>query len=235
MLSLLKKLIKSHFINNLSIPDIQHSLQRLKINQFNPVTIFDVGAFQGDFALLTQRIWPQSKVYCFEPLSKKVAFINQLSKNNPNIKVFEGLVGNKNIDNLEFNENETASSVLEEHISKDFNKSVKKMRTIDTCITEFDLSYPDFLKIDTQGFEYEVLEGAIQTLPHIQIILAELNFIDIHKNVKLAADVIQWLDNNNFVAFDITEIHRRPSDNAIWQTDFLFVKRDSVFRANKRW
>ena len=235
MINLLKKTIKSYLINHLSIPDIEASLKLLKINSFKPDSIFDVGAYQGDFAKLTQKIWSQSKVFCFEALSKKVILLEQLSKSNPNIKVIEGLIGNRNLDNVTFNESETASSVLDEHISLDFTRSAKKMRTVDSCIAEFHLPYPDLLKIDTQGFEYEVLEGAKETLPHIQIILAELNFIDIHKNVRLASDVIRLLDDYNFVMYDITEIHRRPSDKAIWQTDFIFVKKDSIFRANKKW
>jgi hypothetical protein len=90
------------------------------------------------------------------------------------------------------------------------------------------------LKIDT-GYEYEVLKGASTALHNCQLVLAELNFMDIHKNVKLADEVISFLKQFDFVMYDITEIHRRPSDNALWQVDFMFVKENSFLRQNKKW
>jgi hypothetical protein len=91
------------------------------------------------------------------------------------------------------------------------------------------------LKLDVQGYELEVLKGSEKSLQGIQVILAEVNLIDIHQNVALLAEIVQWLNLRDWVAYDICELHRRPLDQALWQADFIFVQRSSFLRTDKRW
>lgn len=94
---------------------------------------------------------------------------------------------------------------------------------------------PDLLKLDVQGYELEVLKGAEQSLPHIRVILAEVNLLDIHQNVPLLAEIVSWLNERDWVAYDICGLTRRPLDRALWQADFIFVPRHSPLRTDKRW
>jgi len=235
MIQLIKNKFKGYFINNLSIPNFNKSMERLKELGFKPKTIFDIGAYKGDFTKLCLKLWNDTNVVCFEPLKDKYENLEKWSKEDKRIKVIHGLLGDENNDNVKFNESETASSVLDEYISKDFKTEYHKMRTLDFCIKEFNLNIPNLVKIDTQGFEFQIISGLLQNLNKVDIIIAELNHIDIHKNVKLAEDVINLLYTNDFIIYDIVEIHRRPFDNAIWQTDFMFVRKNSFLRENKQW
>ena len=145
------------------------------------------------------------------------------------------LLGEEDDKTVVFNKAETASSVLVEHETNDFEKEEKTMVSLDTLINESNLPHPDFLKLDTQGYEYQILSGAETSLQNIEVILAELNHIDIHQNVILAEEVISLLFSKGFVIFDIAEMHRRPLDQALWQTDFIFVKKNSSLRNSKSW
>ena len=109
------------------------------------------------------------------------------------------------------------------------------MTTIDEVVGNLELQPPTFLKLDVQGYEFEVLHGAKSTLSRIEVILAEVNFIDIHRDVHLLDDLIVFLRDNSFVVYDICGMHRRPLDAALWQADFMFVQRHSYLRADKRW
>jgi len=235
MLQFFKRKIRDYYINNQSIPDVKKSLQFLKASGYAPSCIFDIGAYEGEFAKLCFSLWPSSSVVCFEPLKAKYDMLKNWAAAEKRVKAIHGLVGNENIEQVKFNENETASSVLDEFNSTNFSTTYQPMRTLDNCIKEFSLPVPSFVKIDTQGFEYQVVEGLLGNIKNVDVVLAELNHIDIHKNVKLAEEVIHLLYQNGFVIFDIAEIHRRPKDNAIWQTDFVFVKKDSIFRQDKSW
>lgn len=234
MLDKVKKILRNNLISKYQIPSVESSLFLLNENGFVPKTIFDVGAYKGDFALLSKKVWKNSEIICFEPLTEQVKLLKEIAVNTPKMKVIEGVVGEeKKI--IEFNEAETASSCLNEQIDQGFLKTQKNMNTLVNYISDYNLNKPNLIKIDTQGYEYQVLLGAEDILGDVDVILAELNFIDIHKNVFLAADVINFLDKKNFVLYDIAEIHRRPIDNAVWQTDFIFIKKDSFLRKEKKW
>jgi hypothetical protein len=72
-------------------------------------------------------------------------------------------------------------------------------------------------------------------LPNIKAILAEISLLDIHQNTPLLADIVAWLNERDWVAYDICSFIRRPLDQALWQTDIIFVPVNSPFRIDKRW
>ncbi len=235
MIRLIKNKLKNHFINNLSIPNCNKSLERIQKLGFRPQTVFDVGAYKGEFSKACLDLWKDVEVVCFEALKDKATELDNWSKTEQRIRVIAGLVGDEYNETVKFNEKETASSVLNEFECSDFDTGFHIMRTLDYCIEEYQLNVPSLLKIDTQGFEYQVIKGLLKNLDKVEVIIAELNHIDIHKDVKLAEEVIGLLYSKGFVIYDILEIHRRPSDNATWQTDFMFVKKDSFLRYSKKW
>jgi FkbM family methyltransferase len=187
-----------------------------------------VGAYRGDFARLCINIWPDAKVICFEPQKKKELL--NLAALSQNVTVYNSLLGATQRSDVRLFTVETASSVLAEHHSA-HPSTFHEMTTLDSAVKEG----CDFLKADVQGYELEVLRGAERTLRHVGAILLELNLIDIHKGVPLMSDVVRWLDDRGFVAFDVCGLARRPLDRALWQIDAIFVPVESPLRIDKRW
>lgn len=232
----LKQKIRTKLAHRLGVPEIPFALQRLSTIGFQPQCIFDVGAYRGDFARSCLNIWPETKIACFEALENKIILLNQLKRQHPNVQVYPGLIGATAQENVPLHEIETASSVLAEKNKQDFPVSYHSMQTIDIIVQEhFSGESPDLLKLDVQGYELEVLKGAEQSLKGVQAILAEVNLLDIHENVPLLADIISWLSERGWVAYDICALTRRPLDQALWQADFIFTPRDSSLRQDKRW
>ena len=130
---------------------------------------------------------------------------------------------------------ETASSVLEEHIPQMNPARSYRMRTIDELVANNAVAPPDLLKLDVQGYEIEILKGAMSTLPLVSVVLAEVNLIDIHKGAPLFNEFILFMHGNGFVSYDICGFTRRPLDQALWQADFIFVPVKSSLRSDKRW
>lgn len=216
------------------IPDQRVSLGRLKILGFTPELIFDVGAYHGDFTQLCLDLWPNSKIIAFEALPEKIDLL-KTKFTNKNVKIVEGIVGDESRDNVNYFADETSSSVLESQEFTPKKRLKQKMITLDEFTSQNVLNAPDFLKIDTQGYEYPILKGIEKNLKSIKVILLELNFIEVYHRVKLAHEVIHYMNNNGFVIYDICEIHRRPLDMALFQIDFIFIKQHSHLRADKRW
>jgi hypothetical protein len=86
-----------------------------------------------------------------------------------------------------------------------------------------------------KAYELEVLKGARNTLSQVSAILAEVNLIDIHKGAPLLDELLMFLRDRDFVAYDICGLSRRPLDRALWQADFIFVPLNSRLRTDKRW
>lgn len=233
---LFKQTIKQYLIKKLNVPEIPSSLERLSKLSFQPNQVFDVGAYRGDFADLCLKHFPNTKVACFEVLEPRVEQLNLLASKNPKIRVFPTLLGAEAQEQVKFNQAETASSVLVEQIPQNFPIKSYPMTTVDQIVNDhFAGKSPDFLKLDVQGYELEVLKGAENSLQGIQVILAEISLLDIHQNVPLLAEIVKWLGERDWVAYDICGLTRRPLDQALWQADFIFVPCNSKFRADKRW
>jgi len=212
------------------------ALERLASLGFAPELIFDVGAFRGDFARLALAVWPAARIACFDPLRHGTAQIAELQKQHPGIDLYKTLVGATEKDAVEMHVANASSSVLRDANTHKYPVEVFPQTTVDVTVAR---SYagraPDLLKLDVQGYELEVFKGAEATLRSLstRVILAEVNLIDLHQGVPLLDELLAWLSLRGFVAYDICGLGRRPLDDALWQADMVFVRRDDALRRDK--
>ena len=92
-------------------------------------------------------------------------------------------------------------------------------------------NYPDFissnaLKIDTQGYELEVLKGCPLLLKNLEVVLLEVSLVEINKRTPLFSEVVLFMASNGFKLFDFCSQIRRK-DGVLWQTDLMWIRDDS--------
>ena len=93
--------------------------------------------------------------------------------------------------------------------------------------------YPDFIKLDVQGYEIEVLKGSKSALAAAEFVLVEMTLMPLsHEPIIL--EVMNYMDSVGFQLYDIPALMRKPYDKALYQIDGLFVKKDSNF-INSNW
>jgi hypothetical protein len=109
------------------------------------------------------------------------------------------------------------------------------MYTVDEVLKRKDIIKADFIKLDVQGFELEVLKGASKTLESAEVVLMEVSLIEINKGAPLINEVMQFMVSRGFICYDICSIVRRPLDKALWQTDLIFVNKSSSLVASKKY
>ena len=137
---------------------------------------------------------------------------------------------------MTFHVNSTVSSVLEEFKKNTFRREIRHEELLDDVYKlKFGNQTPDFLKLDVQGYELEILKGAPWLLEHLQFILCEVSLLEINKGCPLITEVLGFMDENGFIPYDICSFIRRPLDRALWQTDILFIKKSQALIANKNW
>ena len=232
----IKHHIKTWLKRRLGVPQIEFALERLARSGVRPELVFDVGAYQGDFARTCRSLWQQSDIACFEVQPAPLARLRAGFANDPKFRAWPCLLGASLKDQVPLHLVETASSVLDEHIQHDYPVACFPMRTVDDVVQrDYGGRAPGLLKLDVQGYELEVLKGAEGSLKGMRVILLETNFLDIYRNVPLVGEVMHWLRERGWVAYDICGLTRRPLDRALWQADMIFVPEGSPLRRDKRW
>lgn len=86
------------------------------------------------------------------------------------------------------------------------------------------------IKVDVQGAELDVLEGAQQALSEAEVIVLEVSLFEFMKGAPQFFDVVSYMKKHGFVAYDIIHGWNRPLDNALGQVDIFFVKENGMFR-----
>ena len=110
--------------------------------------------------------------------------------------------------------------------SKIFANALIKKGTEEIEITKLDISIPvtetvGILKIDVQGYELEVLKGAINTLLRTSIILLEMNNHDGYKGSPKYYELDEFLRNQKFTLYDI--FPSTKDDGRLKEWDSLYI------------
>lgn len=154
---------------------------------------FDIGANVGYFSLLAAKLSePKGRVYAFEPLPRNIKFIRKhiaLNHLAERISVIEAAVSDKS-GSAHF---DPGASTAMGHIASKGQLEVQLV-SLDDLYSKGQLPVPDYMKVDVEGAEYEVLNGARKILQTERPIL----FLDTHTRSAHAKTValLQELDYN---------------------------------------
>jgi FkbM family methyltransferase len=157
---------------------LEHPSQRIVSENTRLISIdvvYDIGANKGDWSLAWSNILPASQFYLFEASNSHRADLERL----PFVSSFS-LLGDKEQHVVDFYEpadgsNHTGSSLYLEVMARDgeFKASSSVMRRLDELVKEKGIPAPDFMKLDVQGAELDVLNGAGDLLKSCKLILLE--------------------------------------------------------------
>jgi FkbM family methyltransferase len=126
-------------------------------------TCMDIGANVGYFSLLMGRHSPQGKVYAFEPIPLNAALLRASIELNgfDNIEVIESAVGAADGEVTFSQSIDSAYSSMRDTERKPVERSLNvSMTTLDTFIRQRSIPSVDVLKIDVEGAEGLVVDGA---------------------------------------------------------------------------
>ncbi len=196
----------------------------IKSHILNFTGIIQVGGHIGQEISIFTESFNCTDILIFEPIP---SCFNQIPTSDKIIKVNCAL-GNK-VGIVEFNiaSNEQSSSILKpkthlvEHPWVHFCGQISvPMLTLDIWMEQnkpSNVSY-NFMSIDVQGYELEVLKGSRKTLESIDGILCEVNKNELYEGCSLVHEVDEYLSNYGF-----TRTHTQWFENCGWG-DALYVK-----------
>ena len=105
------------------------------------------------------------------------------------------------------------SSLLEHVIGGSPNSDTIEtpIRRLDTIFSEKNFSRPILLKIDTEGYELNVIKGSTEFLKQVDFVIAETSVKLRHKNSYRLADLVALMRDNSFEVYDILTATRTAS------------------------
>jgi len=205
------------------------------LRKFEIDLVLDIGANQGQFASGIRSDGFTGKIVSFEPLSEAHSKLEQVSTSDPMWDAYPRCALGDYNGEVEINVagNSDSSSILpmlESHRtaapeSAYQGKEVISIKTLDSIAEQYlKEARSAFLKIDTQGYEWQVLDGASETLPYIKGILVELSLVPLYEGQHLWREIIDRLEALGFTLWAFQPVFSDQATGRTLQVDGIFFR-----------
>ena len=201
----------------------------------SPHLVLDVGAHHGWFFHCWLDWCPQAQVVAFEPTAESFRRANELYGSDPRVRLFQLGIGAQTGE-LSFNilaDSQVSNSFLPPRQAVweaiEYNTGAISQRrvpisTLDDFCAEQKIAGAYLLKIDVQGYELEVLKGAIGILPHVDHVFVEAGIQRLYEGAPSFAEVCLFMDAQGFHLMHLRTWHR--GNRVLVETDLLFRRND---------
>ena len=205
------------------------------LKKFEVDLVIDVGANLGQFASEIRSNGYAGSIISFEPLSVAHARLQKLSERDTKWHVYPRCALGDHIGEVEINiaGNSASSSLLpmlDSHLlaaphTAYVGKESVSLLTLDSIASDYISQFKNpFLKIDTQGYEWAILDGALNTLPDIRGILLELSLVPLYEGQYLWREVLERLEFFGFTLWAMQPEFIDPSDGRTLQMNGIFFR-----------
>ena len=199
-------------------------------------TVYDIGCFVGSWFVERKKTFPQAKnFYLFDAQN----LLNlQLVKGD--YKFFNIVLGCIDGEEVTFwKDGGSGSSYFKElgnNIWENIEPEKTKTISLNTFIKTNNLETPNYLKIDTQGSEVEILKGlgSFINSKSLYFIELEMSLYQINQNAILLQDVINFMSKNNFVLISVEQlpIVEYFNEKKLVQLNGVFARRNLISTNN---
>lgn len=230
---ILKKI--GYKIQNISKEVKYHEKQKWNfLKDMDIKTILDIGANEGQFAEEIYNIFPEAKIYSFEPLKESYKLLIKKFKDKNRLYAYNIALGEQDEEKTFYMSSGSPSSSLLK-----MGKLHKNLFPHTAAITEQVVTIKKLdnvkgihiqdnlmIKIDVQGAEDKVILGGIDTFRRAKIIITEVSYATLYENQPLFKDIFSLLDKLNFKYIGNIEQFYNPINNAPLFSDAIFVNED---------
>ena len=193
-------------------------------------TIFDVGANVGQTAIRFNDYFENVKIHSFEPVINTYDILKNNTKLFNNISSYNIALGDQ-VEQIEINLFESHASVLNSLKKEAMNnssasKQIVQVTTGDLFCEQHNIQQIDLLKIDTEGYEINVLKGFANMIRQskIRAIYCEVGLNVENNRSTYLVDLINFATTAGFKLYGLYEIDNSEIQAGFNYGNLLFIK-----------
>lgn len=197
--------------------------------------LFDIGANFGQSAEHFLELFPKTEIYSFEPAPGSFAKLEAFARDKPRVHAINQGLGPAR-GQFEFQENEFSETnsflstdpAVDRYLKGDCMKSIRRtmveVNTLDSFCEEKKIGRIDVAKLDVQGFELNILQGAHGLLKRqaIGVLALEIIFIPLYENQATFCQLQELLARYNYHVSGFYNYAYAETGRLMW-CDALFI------------
>jgi FkbM family methyltransferase len=194
----------------------------------------DVGANDGAYARALRGAGYGGRILSFEPLSEAFGRLEALAAGDPQWECRRLALGPApGMADLNVAGNSSSSSLLpmtERHLQGAPESAFVGTERVEVAPldalrgTMWQPGDKIFLKLDVQGYEQSVLEGARETLADVRVLQAELSLVPLYEGQVLMPELAERLRQAGFVLVALDSVFSDPRSAELLQVDGVFAR-----------
>ncbi len=203
--------------------------------------IFDIGAYVGSVALKYKKLFPHSKIFCFEPFQESYSkLVNNTANYSNIICINKGLSEFEGIFEFQTNASAPTNSLLKtskasslvwgDGLLETVGTVNVEITTLDNFVEENKIEKIDILKMDVQGAEFMVLNGAKNTFNKgiVNMIYTEIIMLPTYERQIPFDETIKLL---RLYGFDLYNLYNYSltKQGQLRQADAIFINSNSNY------
>ncbi|OFY88318.1 MAG: FkbM family methyltransferase [Bacteroidetes bacterium RIFCSPLOWO2_12_FULL_31_6] len=198
----------------------------LKVNH-----IVDIGANHGTWTREALLHFPNAHYTMIEPQEWLKPSFQDLLDNNAKIS-FHAVGAGKEEGSFKFTIADRDDSCTFKYTKEEAEKmNLKQIEipvvTLNSLLKNSNKPTPNIVKIDAEGLDIEVLEGASDLIGKTEVFMVEAGVVN-KAFANSVLDVVSYMDNKGYRLFEITDLNRPFNPKVLWLTELVFIKKDGI-------
>lgn len=209
---------------------IGNTLQALRLGGYNPRRMLDIGAHIGSFTREFLTVFPDCTPTLLEPNPYCLEDLGKLGFEQHGVAASSEAGATEMFLSREWLQS-TGASIYRENTAHFRDEVILKQRVEKVRLDDlFRGRQFDFVKIDTQGSELDIIMGGTALLRQADYILVEISLVEYNIGGATAEALFGKLAELGFHCTEVTEFHRLAGvhDGNLLQIDVLFERRDRL-------
>jgi FkbM family methyltransferase len=223
-------------LNNVPGPNYGVSVlfSTLKHFGFAPRHVLDIGANHGNWTRAALAYFPEAQYVLIEPQGHLKTCVQDLINSGYKLRwINAGVADKSGAMRFYISDRDDSSTFLpreEQPQTRVASETVVEVKTLDEIVSAYNLPVPELVKIDAEGFDLKVLQGASSLIGKTDVFLLEAGALCPFENS--VARVIGTMESFGYRLMDITELNRSPKHGVLWLTELAFLRASSPLLAS---